>query len=482
MYLRKLYPTPKSFTEDESVRYTFGVPVSLFVPSDFPKAWGEQMKFLWNRFTCTAGELTLCPCAASHALTIGTILPFPYSEGDGYALRADQNGVSITAPTDQGLYDGFKTLLQLICPDDLTPGRESFYISSAEVHDGGAIPFRSIHLCVFPETKLWTLEKAIRLAGLLKFTHVVLEFWGMLRYDCLPALAWQDRAFTKDEIRPLVRLANSLGMEVIPMANHLGHATASRVMAGRHVVLNQNPRLARLFEPDGWTWCVSSPETKKLLASIRDELYELCGEGKYVHLGLDEAYSFATCDRCRRRVPHELLAEYLNELTEDVCAHGRRPIVWHDQFLRKADFREAQSPVLPVANGDGRRTDLALPLLDRRIIMADWEYHYDKNVNVSTKVFMDAGFDVILCPWDNPENVRSLCANVKELNAFGVMMTTWHHLPAFLPKMYAAADDAWDASDRSHSAARTEAAALLRTVCPAPDFPSSGWCKQEVDE
>ena len=371
MYLRHLYPAPKEYRENESVRFVFGVPVSMFVPADLPKAWTEQMKYLWNRFTCTAGELTICHCAASNALTIGTIEPFPCRAGDAYALRADQNGVSITAPTHEGLCDGFKTLLQLICPDDLTPGRESFYISSAEVHDASAIGFRAIHLCVFPETKLYTLEKSVRLAGLLKFTHVVLEFWGMLRYDSLPALAWKDLAFTKEQIRPLVRLANSLGMEVIPMTNHLGHASQSRGGMGRHVVLNQNPRLSRLFEPDGWTWCASSPETRRVLSDIRAELCELCGDGSYFHLGMDEAYSYATCDRCRRRVPHELLAEYLNELTEDLCSKGRRPIIWHDQFLRRSDFTDGKASAVPAANGDARRTDLALPLLDRRIIMAD---------------------------------------------------------------------------------------------------------------
>ena len=30
-------------------------------------------------------------------------------------------------------------------------------------------------------------------------------------------------------------------MEVIPMINHLGHASASRACYGRHVVLDQNP-------------------------------------------------------------------------------------------------------------------------------------------------------------------------------------------------------------------------------------------------
>lgn len=61
----------------------------------------------------------------------------------------------------------------------------------------------------------------------MKYTHVVLEFWGMLQYDALPEMAWPEKSFSKDQIKPLIQAAHSYGMEVIPMLNHLGHATQS---------------------------------------------------------------------------------------------------------------------------------------------------------------------------------------------------------------------------------------------------------------
>ena len=56
------------------------------------------------------------------------------------------------------------------------------------------------------------------------------------------------------------------------MSNQFGHATQSRDAYGRHVLLNRNPRLSRLFEPDGWTWCLSNPDTYRMLAEMRAEL------------------------------------------------------------------------------------------------------------------------------------------------------------------------------------------------------------------
>ena len=478
MYLRNLYPAPKQCREDENRRFVFGDSVTARV-SGLTREKAERAAALWNRFSCTASKLTLLPepDANGFRLTIGTVPSCECREGDRYALQVQEMGIAVVGADEAGLMDGIKTLVQLICPDVLEKGQESLYISAAEIHDAPAIGFRAVHFCVFPDSSLYNLEKAIHLAGFLKMTHVILEFWGTFPYECMPELAWQDHCFTKKELKPLVELARSYGMEVIPMSNHFGHAAQSRACYGRHVVLNRNPRLARLFEPDGWTWCLSNPDTYALLSEVRAELAEFCGEGKYFHLGFDEADSFATCDRCRKRVSHELLAEYLNHLTEDVCKTGRRPIVWHDQFLRRGDFGEG----IIVANGENKNTAGALELLDRRIIMADWQYYYEKGFNPTTEYFMKRGFDTVVCPWDGHENIRSLSADVKKLGAYGIILTTWDHLPNWLRDASFAAGCVWGESEAYPAHPLTESAYLLRTLYDSDgSFASAGWNLNEV--
>ena len=131
-----------------------------------------------------------------------------------------------------------------------------------------------VHLCIFPETTLLDLKKYIRLFAMLQYTHVVLEFWGSLKFDTLSALAWEN-AYTKNEIKEVIKEAKFLGIEPIPMFNQLGHATASRFCYGKHVVLDQNPKLQYLFTPDGWTWDINSETVFELFRQIRKELYEL---------------------------------------------------------------------------------------------------------------------------------------------------------------------------------------------------------------
>ncbi len=475
MYQRNLYPSPRSFWEDESSCFRFGARVTARV-SGLDEECAERAKYLWHRFSCGACELDLLPGGEGFRFTVGESSA-ELGEGDSCAVKAVPSGLAVVGKDAFSLMNGIETLVQLICPDVLEEGKESFYVSSAEIHDSPAVPFRAVHFCIFPDTKLYNVEKAIHLAGFLKLTHVIFEFWGTFPYTCEPALAWKDRSFSKEELKPLVRLAASYGMEVIPMSNQFGHATQSRSCYGRHVLLNRNPRLSRLFEPDGWTWCLSNPDTYRLLSEMRAELADFCGEGGYFHLGFDEAYSFATCDRCRKRVPHELLAEFLNRLTEDVCKTGRRPIVWHDQFLRRSDFGEGSI----VANGDYRNTAAALDLLDRRIIMADWQYGYRNDFNVSTAILMEKGFDTVVCPWDDRENIRSLASDAKKLGAYGVMLTTWDHLPNWLRDATFAAACLWNEGGNNPRHSYTESAYLLRTLYDTDGrYEESGWNLNEV--
>lgn len=476
MYLSNLYPTPNVCIETESLRFPFGASVTAKVSGlDAPAA--QRAKTLWYRFSCDASELRLTEGGEGFRLTIGQA-SCELSEGDHYAIHADPAGVCVVGRDSAGLLDGIKTLVQLICPVDLAEGRESFYITAADIHDAPAMGMRAIHICVFLGTKLYTLEQAIHLAGFLKFTHVILEFWGTFRFDCQPALYWEDRSFTKSELHELVDLANSYGMEIIPMINHFGHATQSRCCNGRHVTLNRNPRLTRLFEPDGWTWCISNPDTYKLLSEMRAELADWAGDGKYFHLGFDEAASFATCDICRKKVPHELLAEYINRLTEDICKTGRRPIMWHDMLIQRNQFPEGC-----YMEANGHKTAGALELLDRRIIMADWNYAYQNGFNPTTSYFIEQGFDTIICPWDNPENIRSITSDVKKYGAMGVIMTTWHHLPNFLSGGAYWANCAWSAGERNFGTRYTENACLLRRLYDAKgNFEESGWGFCEVEK
>ncbi|MBQ8508539.1 MAG: family 20 glycosylhydrolase [Clostridia bacterium] len=477
MYMTKLYPKPASFAEQEGEPFRFGAKVRILVPKSLSADVCGNLARLWKRFSFDASTAEIAPVLDAWQIVVGNASPI--DAGEYYAIRVDGAGASVAAVSEKALIDGFNTLVQLITPECLDEGREALSITPADVCDKPSMGVRMIHLCVFPESRIATIEKAIHMAGFLKLTHVVLEFWGMLKYDCFPALGWK-QAFTKAQVKPLIDLAHSYGMEVIPMINHFGHATQSRIGMGRHTVLNENPRLQMYFEPDGWTWCTTNPDTYKLLSEIRAELMELCGDGSYFHLGFDEAYSFATCPECRKHDPAELLAGYINNLTADLAKDGRRPIIWHDELVRREAFRELTDEFVE-ANGQNHGTDAALDLLDRRVIIADWNYSCKKG-NPTTPYFIGKGFDVLTCPWDNLENIQCHANVARESGALGVMLTTWDHLPDFLNRLPIAAAQLWSGEILPRVPAYlTETASILRKLYDTDEYVDMGWLNREVN-
>ena len=479
MSMLSIMPTPASVREG-SGRYRTGKHPVIRLGNGLSGERAEEVCALSCGFLCRTGvmEIMRDDSLGPYEAVMGEGAAVALDEGDEYALAAAPAGVCIRGRDEIGLLHGLYTLLQMIIPI----GAETvglFELPEAEIHDRPRFAMRAIHLCLFPENTLLVLEKAIRLAGFMKFSHVIIEFWGTLRYDCMKELSWPEHSWSKAEIRELTDLARRLGMEVIPMFNHLGHASQSRVMYGRHVVLDQNPARQLLFEPDGWTWCLSNPKTHRLLRMIREELMDLCGPGKYFHLGCDEAYSFASCPECSKKDGPQMLADYLNSLTKELAADGRRPIIWADALLEEGAW---ERPTIATSRPD-QRTHLALSHLDRRIIMADWQYDIKKPEVPSAKHFIDQGFDTVLCPWDGGGNIQALGMAADRLNALGLMITTWHHLPEMLRTLNVGAEYAWRGERTGCIFRATGTAALLRRVMPAlPSYEEAGFNPFEVPQ
>lgn len=453
--------------------------VTLAVGRDCDAGVVEMMKDLWKRFTFGAVELAITRDAAlkvgEFALAGGRP---PQREANAtYSLTVNASGAGASATDATGLRHAWFTMLQLLDADDAAGGGLAFAVPHVEIQDWPVMKFRGLHLCIFRETPLHMIERAIRLAAFFKFTHVVLEFWGMLKLDALKELSWPE-AWSKTQAGKLVAIARDMGMEVIPMFNSWGHATACRIKHGRHVVLDQNPRLAPLFEPDGWTWCLTNPRTLDLLRRVHDELMEFAGPGQYFHIGCDEAYSHATCDRCRQTDRVQLFSDHINNLAAHIEKRGRRALMWGDPLLERAKwpsgFAANGSPTLP--------THLAIDRISRKIIINDW--HYDVKGEIPTLAhFREHGFETIACPWNSPANIRALAKAAVANNSAGLLMTTWHHLVQSIPTLHFTAACVWSKDQAAlslrqaeGSLSRAATASILRKLVPADGkFDRAGW-------
>ena len=433
----------------------------------------DIIKEFWHNFTYQTSTLETTE-KDEFIFLVGNVKPLSLNDND-YTINITADGICVHAKDEKTLLQGFMTLIdrfQAVDGDE----RLIVEIDCCQIKDKASVQNRMVHFCILPEVELWQLQKFVRFCGALKYTHIVLEFWGMLQFDCMKELAWK-HAFTKEQFRPIIREANDLGMEVIPMFNHWGHASAGREMHGKHVVLDQNPALQTYFSEDGWCWDIRKNKVRKLLRQIREELIELCGKGDYFHIGCDEAYNFEYTDENM-----DMVCDYFNEIAEDMHLQNRKVIVWGDMFLyRQAHYNpnnhySCNAPSYETAQ-------YMLKRLSKKVIIADWQYDAREYPIETASSFTQAGFECLLCPWDRGfAQTRASLETVKNQALMGFMHTTWHTLTSGMPYVMFAAVGAHENVDGAAlTQFRMQSAALLRKVMPINgDYEKAGWSKNQI--
>lgn len=462
--------------------YCFGA--SLSAGADV-RVNNATIRDLWRGFCHTAGELILTAGPENAFLTAGMAAP-EVPEGKEFVIRVTEQGIAVAGRDYSGLARGLMVLMMRIEAVELENSREAFRIAACDIQSNYSIANRMIHFCVFPETSPLFLKKCLRLFGVMQYTHVVLEFWGMLRYDCLKELAWPN-AYSKEYARSVVQEIEDMGMEAIPMMNHLGHASACRVSGGKHVVLDQNPRLAGLFSPDGWSWNIDGQKAHDLLKEVRRELYEIYPNAKYFHLGCDEVYSYEKGDEDQQK-----MRNFLRDLIEEVKAEGKRPIIWGDMLLNAeaagvGSRRQNPRPDKPYFCGcdTPENAEKIIAAIPKDTIIADW--HYDVlEAPIQTSIYLkEKGFDVLGAPWFKNPNCQAHVDTIREHQLFGLMVTTWHTLAEKMSHvvhdalMCGAIQSPW--SGPAASKIRTETATLLRKVCFVEgQYKEAGWTDSQI--
>ena len=355
---------------------------------------------------------------------------------EGYRLETSAAGAVIRAGTARGLLHGVGTLLQLID----AAGR----VAGARIEDWPELAFRGVHICVFPGTDLRQVERAIRMAARYKHNAVALEMWASLASASHPYTAYQ-HAYTAADLRPLVELARGFGMDVIPALNSWGHASGMRQRSAAHVVLDRFPEKAALFEPGGWSFCLSNPAIYPVLFDRYAELMELMGPSPYFHAGMDEAWGYAPyhpCPRCGEKPAHELIAAHIARLHGHLAARGRQVFMWHDMFLRPEE--PGLGRVSPANSRPPVNSHLALPTVPRDVIINAWNYDAAQPWP-APRFFHERGYRVVVSPWKSRPNTVMMVNTAKELGLMGVLATTWDSLDVCLPSIGEAGVLAWTA-------------------------------------
>ncbi|MCC7341779.1 MAG: family 20 glycosylhydrolase [Bryobacterales bacterium] len=354
-----------------------------------------------------------------------------------YLLETGANRVVIVAETPRGLLYGGMTLLQMV-----TKTGSLSEVAGASMVDYPQLGFRSLHICIFPNTELEGVRQAILLAARYKYNAIVLEPWASLKSASHPETAYE-HTYTPEQIRPLIHLGKALQMEMIPMLNSWGHASGMRGNSAQHVVLDRFPQFKPLYEEDGWSFCLTNPAIYGQLFDRYGELLALFENPKYFHLGLDEAWGhrgLMESNLCRGENPRATLTAHLKKIVGYFSERNIQVFMWHDMFIQRDHptlGRLSPANSIPPFN-----SHLVLEELPKNVIMAAWNYSATTEWPVM-QYFQEKGFPVVACPWKVRKNAVQMVDTSKKLGIMGMMQTTWDSLDVTLPTVGEAGVVAW---------------------------------------
>ncbi|WP_169314192.1 beta-N-acetylhexosaminidase [Streptomyces piniterrae] len=307
---------------------------------------------------------------------------------ESYTLTARNTRLTLTAPTDAGVFYGTRTVKQAV--------RAAGGLPEGTIQDRPDRPRRGMLLdnARKPFSAAW-IEARIRELGDLKLNQLQLHFSDdqgfRIQSDTHPEIVSEDH-LTKNQVRHLVNLARSRHISVIPEIDSPGHLGA---------VLEHYPDL-QLRTAQGSTVRgaidISKPKAGELVDSLLREYAALFtnpkGTAAYWHLGGDEYQALMSSDP-ETKYPQlaqaarekygpggsieDLATGWLNDREKTVRAAGKNRIeAWNDGFFADGEVQADKDRIADYWTGKetGARDPAAYLREGRQVMNFNDEYLY----------------------------------------------------------------------------------------------------------
>lgn len=299
-------------------------------------------------------------CEVPLRIELHLIQPDTLLSSEWYSLRVASDHIALTSISEEGLFRGSRTLIQL-----LEQGKSTASIPCLRITDEPRFAWRGMQLDVvrhfFPVP---FVKKYIDLLARYKMNsfhwHLTDDQGWRIEIKKYPQLAevggwrkgsqvgpysWQkyDNTryggfYTQDEIREVVAYAKARHINVVPEIEMPGHAMAA---------LSAYPELGCTGGPyeaqHGWgvfedVFCAGNDTVFAVLEDVLTEVMALF-PSEYIHVGGDECpkEQWKVCPKCQARMKaeglkdeHELQSYFIQRIEKFVNSNGRKIIGWEE--------------------------------------------------------------------------------------------------------------------------------------------------------
>lgn len=175
--------------------------------------------------------------------------------------------------------------------------------------------------------KVETVKYMMRKMALLGMDMFMLYTEDTYEVKTRPYFGHMRGRYSKEEIQEMDAYAISLGIELVPCIQCLGHL---ETMLRWHVTAPYKDTANVLL--------AGAEETYQLIEELLTTVSE-CFTSRRLHMGMDEAFDLGTGVYLRKngyRDHWQIFLEHLKKVSEMAVAHGFEPMIWSDMFFRMA--------------------------------------------------------------------------------------------------------------------------------------------------
>lgn len=309
---------------------------------------------------------------------------------EGYSLQIAKNMIVLIAESEQGIFYGIQTLLQLLYSD-----KNGISLPEIIIKDFPNFAIRAISDDI-SRGQVPTIEnfkKFIRILSRFKINFFFIGYeCDIFYYNKHPNIGVGRDPLKREEILEIQEYAKKFFVELVPLVTTTGHMDNVLMIPG-YQDLGEFPG-AQCFD-------ISNNKVRIFLSDI---LEEICANfsSNYIHITCDELFDFGhyhSKKYLEQKGKELALLEHYNWMFDILKKQGKDKIImYHDTVIKHKKIRQR---------------------LSRDIIIFLWEYFFHINFR-RIKTLQKAGFNVIISPtiFDWSRNFPDIERGTKNIRAF----------------------------------------------------------------